>query len=147
MQTAPREDNANSILLIIEPDAATRSGMQRLLEMKGYEVTAVADEREAAITAAKKNYNLILFDSNLPPPASFSAAHRLHQYSELKNTPMLVISVNDKFDIPLNDPDVDRFTIAFITDLDDFEGLERLTASLLMVGNTKKHAASHLIIP
>jgi len=146
MQTAPRENKANSILLIIEPDAATRSGMQRLLEIKGYEVTAVADEREAAIIAAKKNYNLILFDSNLPPPASFSAAQRLHQYSELKNTPMLVISVNDKFDIPLNDPDVDRFTVAFITDLDDFEGLERLTASLLMVGSTKKHAASHLII-
>ncbi|MEJ7849510.1 MAG: response regulator [Pyrinomonadaceae bacterium] len=141
MQTARREDKTNSILLVIEPDAATRLGMKRLLEMKGYEVTAVANEREAALIAAKENYDLILFDSYLPPPASFSAAHKLYQHTELENTPILVISVHGDLDIPLSDPDVDRFTIAFITNLEDFEGLERLTASLLLVGNTKKTAA------
>ncbi len=51
MQPMRRENRTNSILLVIEQNAATRSGMKRLLEMNGYSVTAVADEHEAAFVA------------------------------------------------------------------------------------------------
>ena len=132
MKTARRENkNTNSILLVIEPDAATRSGMKRLLEMNGYAVTAVADDAEATIAAHGKNYDLILFDSNLPPPESFAAAHRIRQRAALKNTPLLVISVHETFGAPLDNPDVDNFTVAYLADLSRFSELENLVDCLM----------------
>ncbi len=131
MKTARRENiEANSILLVIEPDAATRSGMKRLLEMNGYAVTAVADDAEATNVARQKNYDLILFDSYLPPPESLAAAYRIHQREELKNTPLLVISVHEKFAVPPNSPDADNFTVAYLTELSRFNQLEKLVDCL-----------------
>ncbi|MBA3632818.1 MAG: response regulator [Acidobacteria bacterium] len=132
MQPTRREDRTNSILLVIEQNAATRSGMKRLLEMNGYAVTAVADEREAAFVAQQKSYDFILHDSNLPPPESFAAAYELRQRAELRDTPLLVISVHEKFNVSLNQPDADKFTVAFMTDLSRFDELEKLIGCLTM---------------
>ncbi len=134
MKTARRE-NANSILLVIEPDAATRTGMKRLLEMSGYTITAVADAAEATSAARDKNYDLILFDSNLPPPESLAAAHEIRQRRELKNTPVLVISVHERFGAPLDNPDVDNFTVAYLADFSRFNELEKIIASLTTTKN------------
>jgi CheY-like chemotaxis protein len=132
MKTARGEkQTANSALLVIEPDAATRSGMTRLLEMNGYAVTAVADDAEATLLARRKSYDLILFDSYLPPPESLAAAHRIHERAELKDTPLLVISVHEKFGAPLDSPDADKFTVAFLTDLSRFDELEKLLGFLI----------------
>lgn len=131
MQTARRENENNSILLVIERDTATRSGMKRLLEMNGYKVTAVADQREAAEAAARKKHDLILFDSNLPPSKSFSAAQILLQNAELRDSPLLVISVREKFNVPLDHPDADNFTVSYVTNLSRFDELEKLIDCLL----------------
>lgn len=134
MKTARHEKkekkDASSILLVIEPDAATRSGMKRLLEMNGYKVVAVADDTEATVAARRQNCDLILFDSNLPPPESLAAAHKIHQQAELKNTPLLVISVHEKFNVPLDNPDADNFTVAYLADLSRFDELEKLVCCL-----------------
>lgn len=126
MQTARRESETDSILLVIERDTATRLGLKRLLEMNGYKVTAVADEREAAAVAERKKYDLILFDSNLPPPESFSAAQQLRQNAKLRDSPILIISVHEKFNVPLDDPEADKFTVAYVTNLSRFDELEKL---------------------
>ncbi len=132
MQTARSENKVSSILLVIEPDVATRTGMKRLLEMNGYSVKAVADELEAAVVGNEKDYDLVVFDSNLPPPQSFAAAHQLHLLAELKNTPVLTISVHEKFDGPINDQDADKFTVVYMTDLSRFDELEKLIGCLSM---------------
>ena len=132
MKTARRENiEANSILLVIEPDAATRSGMKRLLEMNGYKVSAVANETEATRAARPKKFDLILFDSDLPPPESLAAAHRIRQRAELKNTPLLVISVHEKSGAPPDNPDADNFTVAYLVDLSRFNELEKLVDCLM----------------
>ncbi len=131
MQPTRREDRTNSILLVIEQNAATRSGMKRLLEMNGYAVTAVADEREAAFVAQQKSYDFILHDSNLPPPESFSAAYRVQQLPKLQHIPLLAISVHVNFGVSPADADADKFSVAYVTNLTHFDGLERLTACLL----------------
>jgi len=131
MPTARGENTTNSVLLVIEPDAATRSGMKRLLESNGYQVTAVADERKAVAVAQQKDYDLILFDSNLPPPASFVAAHEIHRRTELKDTPLLLISVHEEFDVPLDNPNADKFTVAYIAGLSRFDELEKLIDCLM----------------
>ena len=127
-----KKTQTNSVLLVIEPDAATRSGMKRLLEMNGYAVTAVADDAQATAAARRKNYDLILFDSYLPPPESLAAAHQIHQREELKNTPLLVISVHEKFSVPLNNTDADNFTVAYLADFSRFNELEKLVDCLML---------------
>lgn len=126
-QTPKTETN----LLVIEPDKATRSGMKRLLKMDGYSVNAVANENEAEIAARREIFDLILFDTNLPPPDSFSAAYKVHQSPKLRHIPLIAISVHKNFDVPLENPKVDRFSVAYFSDVSDFEELEELTASLL----------------
>ena len=133
MPTARSKDIGKTILLVLEPDSATRSGMKRLLEMNGFAVTAVADEHEAAIAARQIIFDLILFDSNLPPPASFAAAHRIHQLAELRNTPILVISVHAKSNIGQQYLNPDNFNVAYITKVSRFDELETLIDSLVTI--------------
>lgn len=129
----PQIINTETNLLIIEPDEATRSGMKQLLEMDDYKITAVADENEAVAAAEKINYDLILFDSNLPPPESFAAAHRIKQSAEIKDTPLIVISVHETFGAPLTNPESDKFTVAYITRLSRFDELKKLIDCLTAV--------------
>ncbi len=133
MPTARSNDTGKTILLVIEPDSATRSGMKRLLEMNGFVVTAVADEREAAIAARQIIFDLILVDSDLPPPASFAAAHRIHQLAELRNTPVLVISVHGKSNIGPRHLNADNFSVAYMTKVSRFDELEKLIDCLVTI--------------
>lgn len=131
-QTVKTETN----LLIIEPDEATRSGMKRLLEMNGYSVSAAANEKEAEIAALQKTFDLILYDTNLPPPDSFSAAYKVHQNPKLRHISLIAISVHNHFGKLLENPDVDQFSVAYFSNISNFEELEFLTANLL---NIKKN--------
>lgn len=127
----PQAVKTGMTLLVIESDDATRAGMKRLLEMNGYCVNAVANENEAENAALQETFDLVLFDTNLPPPKSFSAAYRVQQRPKLRYIPLLAISVHDHSDISLKNPEVDRFSVSYFTNLTDFEELEKLTACLL----------------
>ncbi len=125
-------DERKSILLVIEPDSATRSGMKRLLEEgTGFTVTAVRDENEAALVAGRLTYDLILFDSDLPPPASYVLAHSIHQRAALRSTPLLVISVHGKSKFGEHHLDADKFSVAYISELSRFDELETLIDFML----------------
>lgn len=132
MKTAQRKNGQDtSILLVIEPDAATRAGMKRLLEMNGYDVTAVADRHEASLVAERQNYDLILFDSDLPPPDSFNAGYQIHQIIQFNDTPLLIISVHEKLSVPVSSANADKFTVAYITNLTRFDEMEKLLNCLI----------------
>lgn len=129
MLPARRKRNKN--LLVIETDDATRSGMKRLFEMNGYCVNAVANVKEAEYAASEETFDLILFDTNLPPPASFSAAYKVQQQLNLRKTPLIAISVHEHFDLSLKNPDVDSFAVSYLTNVNCFEELEKLTECLI----------------
>lgn len=131
LRTMQNNEKTNPNLLVIESDQATRSGMKRLLEMHGYIVNAVANENEAETVSLQREYDLILFDTNLPPPESFSAAHRVHQRPKLKHIPLLAISVHEHFGVSFSDPEIDQFSVVYVTDLNHFDDLEKLSACLL----------------
>ncbi len=124
-------DERKSILLVIEPDSATRSGMKRLLEGNGFTVTAVRDESEAVSVAGRMTFDLILFDSDLPPPASYVLAHSIHQRAALRSTPLLVISVHGKSKFGEHHLDADKFSVAYISELSRFDELETLIDFML----------------
>jgi len=124
-------DASDTNLLVIENDGATRSGVKRLFEMSGYRVTAVADEREAAeINVAQHLPDLILFNTNLPPPASLISAYKIYQRPEFDKTPMLVISVHNHSIDFINKPEADDFTVAYLAEVSRFDELEHLVDCL-----------------
>lgn len=127
----PQTVKTKAHLLIIEPDEATRSGIKNLLEMSGYSINTAANEKEAEIAAIEKIFDLILFDTNLPPPESFSAAYKVHQNPNLRHIPLVAISVHEHFRISLKKPEVDRFSVICFSYAYNFEELEKLTACLL----------------
>ena len=124
-------DKIEATLLVIEKDSATRRGMKRLLEMDGYRVRAVANEQEAVLAARRKSYDLILFDTDLPPPESFNAAYQIHQNSELQDIPIIAISVHKHFGVSPDSPAVDKFTVAYLANVYRFDELEKLADCLL----------------
>lgn len=127
----PETVKSRANLLVIEPDEATRKGMKSLLEMSGYCVNTAANEKEAEIAAVEKTFDLILLDTNLPPPESFSEAYKVHQSPNLRHIPLVAISVHNHFGVSLTDPETDKFSVAYVTDLQHFDDLEKLTACLL----------------
>lgn len=120
-------------LLVIEQDAATREGMKRLLEMNGYSVTTAADEREATRAAERGVFDLILLDSDLPPPQSLLFAYRVSREIGLKNTPLVVISVHERLRLA-NRHEEDHFSVAFLTETAQFTGVEKLIDCLIPAG-------------
>ncbi len=127
-----RRQEANSILLVVESNEEIRSGLKRLLEMSGYLVAAVANEQEAVEIAPREHPDLILMDANLPPPESLSAAHRLHQYAELHAVPLIVISVHQHAALSVvTNPELDDFTVGYITEMNCFNQVEDLISRLL----------------
>jgi len=126
-----KTDRIEAALLVIEKDSATRRGMKRLLEMNGYQVRAVADEQEAVLAARRKKYDLILFDTDLPPPESFNAAYQIYQNAELDDIPIIAISVHKHFNVSLDSPAIDKFTVAYLSNFYRFDELEKLADCLL----------------
>lgn len=118
-------------ILVIESDKATRSGMQSLLEKYGYRVSVAVHEKAAAISASQQKFDLILFDSGLAPPESLVAAYKLTQQPELNNVPMMVMSVHSNFSVPLDSPDIDNFTVAYLSNISRFDELEKLIRCLM----------------
>ena len=106
--------------------------MQSLLEKYGYRASVAVNEKSAAaICAAQQKFDLILFDSGLAPPESFIAAHKLSQHPALTDIPMMVVSVHSNFSLPLDNPDIDNFTVAYLSNISRFDELEKLIACLV----------------
>lgn len=120
-----------SAILVIESDKATRSGMQSLLEKYGYRAAVAVNEKAAAICASQQKFDLILFDSGLAAPESFIAAHKLSQHPQLSDVPMMVVSVHSNFSLPLDNPDIDNFTVAYLSNISRFDELEKLIGCLV----------------
>ena len=125
-------------LLVIENDKETRRVFKRFFEMSGYRVTAVADEQEAATACSQSDsHNLVLLNTNLPPPESFVAAYKMRRLPELHAMPMIFISVHEHSIASMSNPDVDDFTVGYITEISSIEELERLSKCLLKFRRNK----------
>lgn len=124
-------ENSLINLLLIEKDDETRSGIERFFKMSGYRVTCATDEREAIRVAGEESKpDLILFNTYLSPPKSFALAYDLHRQPPVKNIPMVIISVHDHTSDQLDDPDIDAFTVGYITEVARLDELESLVKCL-----------------
>jgi CheY-like chemotaxis protein len=83
------------MILVAEDDADSREMMRVLLESKGYNVSVVADGRQAVSSALRNPPDLLLIDLELPDLNGLQVVRTLRVYPELKDTPMLILSGYD----------------------------------------------------
>lgn len=95
--------------------------------MSGHRITSVATPAEA-ISAFIDNpeQDLILFNTYAAPPESFEIAYRLHCQPQIIKIPMLITSVHDHEFENLGDPNIDAFTVGYITEISRLDELENL---------------------
>ena len=82
-------------IMIAESDDDTCYLLKSLLELKGFQVLEANDGQEAIDTAVHKRPDLILIQLKLPIVSGFSAIRRIKKYSELREIPIIAISVNN----------------------------------------------------
>jgi two-component system response regulator PhoP len=77
-------------LLLIEDDAALRTGLQRQLEAEGYRVEQAADGAEGLFLAQEYPFDLAIVDLGLPKVNGLTIVQRLRQ--EGRSMPILILT-------------------------------------------------------
>ena len=83
---------ARSVVLVVEDHDDTRFLLRVLLEMRGLEVVEAADGEEAVRAAARVRPRLVLMDGSLPLLDGLSAARRIRESQEARDTPVVMLS-------------------------------------------------------
>ncbi|MCF3934826.1 response regulator [Acuticoccus sp. M5D2P5] len=76
-------------IMIVDDDPKVRSLLRRSLEQDGFDVDEAADEEELLARMARRRYDLITLDLNLPGTDGFEIARRLRRTSD---TPIIMVT-------------------------------------------------------
>ena len=79
-----------SVILVIEDDAAIRRGIVDALEFTGFRVLESADGREGLKLATEQNYDLLLLDLALPNVSGFEILETLKD--KRPNQPVIILT-------------------------------------------------------
>lgn len=83
---------AGEKILIIEDDADLREGLAFSFLSDGCEVTEAGTKREGLCEIAKKSYDIVLLDCNLPDGTGFEVCKEVRNCS---NIPMIMLTARD----------------------------------------------------
>lgn len=81
-------------ILVVEDDAALRSGLKTVLERAGYRASATGDGVEADDRLAQDAFDLVVLDIGLPRMDGLTVLRRMRQRGQ--NTPALILSARDQ---------------------------------------------------
>ena len=76
-------------ILIVDDEAAIRSGIQEFAEFEGYEVAEACDGLEAIRKCQDEDFDLIILDIMMPKIDGFSAYKKIKQF---KDIPVIMLS-------------------------------------------------------
>jgi putative two-component system response regulator len=79
-------------VLVVEDDAADRSGLVELLDRAGYEAIAVADGRDALRAAGDDEPDLVLLDVELPGTNGFDVCRELREGTRTATLPIILLT-------------------------------------------------------
>jgi len=79
-------------LLIADDDAENRSILQRLLEPHGFRISFAVNGVEAIAQMAKRHFDAVLLDIQMPEMDGFEVLSRLRESGQLGNTPVIVVT-------------------------------------------------------
>lgn len=81
-------------IMVADNDDDERCLLKSILELKGFQVLEALDGEEAVELAVSKQPNLMLIQLKLPVISGFTAIRRMKRNDELKNIPIIAISLN-----------------------------------------------------
>ena len=79
-------------VLVVEDEPSIREAVAAYLEREGFWVTAVADGEQALLAAAKKPFDLIVLDLNLPKVSGEEVCRRVRDVSDV---PIIMLTAKD----------------------------------------------------
>ncbi len=77
-------------ILIVDDEEAIRESLETLLDLEGYEVTLAPDASAGLSLLAKRNYDLVLLDLNLPDRNGLEVVQQIRGTD--KETPVIVLT-------------------------------------------------------
>jgi len=83
-------------ILVVDDEPGIREFLQIMLEREGYEVSSVANGREAINLFRKKNYNVVLADIRMPKVDGFEVLNRIKEISP--ETSVIMITAYASFE-------------------------------------------------
>jgi signal transduction histidine kinase/ActR/RegA family two-component response regulator len=88
------------LILVVDDDEGIRSLLTQILVDVGYKVITAKNGKEAIELAKKKKPDLITMDLMMPVMDGETAIKHLREYKELKNIPIIIVSVLSKKELP-----------------------------------------------
>ena len=81
-----------SRLLVVDDDRVNRLVMQRYLETEGHQVSLAADGEEALGLLARKTFDMVLLDIEMPGMNGFQVLEKMTADPLLREVPVVVVS-------------------------------------------------------
>ncbi|MCR4377614.1 MAG: response regulator [Rhodospirillales bacterium] len=82
-------------ILVVDDDPNLRKLVMRFLQAKGFEAFEAANGAEGVEQAEKIRPRLVIMDLNMPVMNGFEATRRIKQADATKDTPVIVLTVED----------------------------------------------------
>ena len=100
--TISKEESLSNkpLILVVDDDEGIRSLLTQILVNAGYEVITAENGKEAIELAKKKKPDLITMDLMMPVMDGETAIKHLREDEELKNIPIIIVSVLSKKELP-----------------------------------------------
>lgn len=98
-------------ILIVDDDRQITFFLEKLLQIEGYQPTALNDSTQTISTAKLIKPDLFILDLMMPEPNGFELCRMLRADNEFKDTPIVIITAMD---------DSDSKAIAFVAGANDF---------------------------
>ncbi len=98
-------------ILIVDDDRQVAFFLEKLLQIEGYQATALSDSTLAMETARSIKPDLFILDLMMPEPNGFEICRMLRADPDFINTPIVIITAMD---------DSDSKAIAFVAGANDF---------------------------
>ncbi len=100
-----------SKILIVDDDRQVTFFLEKLLQIEGYQPTAISDSSIALETARSVKPDLFILDLMMPEPNGFELCRQLRADPDFAHTPIVIITAMD---------DSDSKAIAFVAGANDF---------------------------
>jgi DNA-binding response OmpR family regulator len=88
-----------AVILIVDPDPLTLTGVAAVLDMQGYECHCARDSEAARKAAATLSLDLIICDVNVRGESGLQLCHELRQLAGQSDVPLMFVSTSQLPDI------------------------------------------------
>ena len=88
-------ENKSDVVLVVDDSAETLGMLSQVLDEEGLTVLIALDGEQAINIAGKMTPDIVLLDAIMPNIDGFETCRRMKQDANLKNTPIIFMTLNN----------------------------------------------------